>query len=133
MYDILRKNSALSKEEFYQCCVENEAVDASLNKFSLLLHHSVQLRIQNTPAYCNECIKKQKECKHSKIAVLFSGGIDCTILALIANTYADPDDSIDLLNVAFEQVNKTDAVWAVPDRLTAKESLTELQHLCPKR
>jgi hypothetical protein len=38
----------------------------------------------------------------ARLAVLFSGGIDCTILALLADKYIPLDEPIDLLNVGFE-------------------------------
>ncbi|CAH7676791.1 asparagine synthase [Phakopsora pachyrhizi] len=44
----------------------------------------------------------QKTEKESRVAVLFSGGLDCTTLALLAHSHIPPSESIDLLNVAFE-------------------------------
>ncbi|KAI9141651.1 asparagine synthase [Paraphysoderma sedebokerense] len=38
----------------------------------------------------------------AKIAILFSGGIDCTVLALLTHLCIPEHESIDLLNVAFE-------------------------------
>uniref|UniRef100_H2ZR65 Asparagine synthetase domain-containing protein 1 n=1 Tax=Ciona savignyi TaxID=51511 RepID=H2ZR65_CIOSA len=79
-----------------------------------------------------------------KVAVLFSGGIDCTVLALLADLFVPNNEEIDLLNVAFEQKQKTnvkqqkhnanlDNVYEVPDRITGKSSFKELQKLCPNR
>ncbi|CAH7666030.1 asparagine synthase-domain-containing protein [Phakopsora pachyrhizi] len=44
----------------------------------------------------------QKTEKESRVAVLFSGGLDCTTLALLAHSHIPSSESIDLLNVAFE-------------------------------
>ncbi|KDN45909.1 hypothetical protein K437DRAFT_246888 [Tilletiaria anomala UBC 951] len=35
-------------------------------------------------------------------ALLFSGGLDCTVLALLAHAHLPPEEQIDLINVAFE-------------------------------
>ncbi|CAH7690987.1 hypothetical protein PPACK8108_LOCUS26512 [Phakopsora pachyrhizi] len=44
----------------------------------------------------------QKTEKNSKVTVLFSGVLDCTTIALLAHSHIPPSESIDLLNVAFE-------------------------------
>lgn len=38
----------------------------------------------------------------AKVAVLFSGGLDCTVLARMAHDILPVHDQIDLINVAFE-------------------------------
>jgi hypothetical protein len=38
----------------------------------------------------------------AKVAILFSGGLDCTVLARLAHDILPSDQVIDLLNVAFE-------------------------------
>lgn len=75
----------------------------------------------------------------SKIGILFSGGIDCTVLAYLAHKCLPEDEPIDLLNVAFEQrksqsnTNFHVADFNVPDRVTGISSLQELRRLCPNR
>ena len=76
----------------------------------------------------------------SKIAVLFSGGLDCTVLARISHDILPHDESIDLLNVAFEnpRIHKgLDASVSpfelCPDRITGRSSLLELKRTCPDR
>lgn len=44
--------------------------------------------------------------KPARVAVLFSGGIDSTILACLAHRHIPLDEPIDLLNVAFENPRK---------------------------
>ena len=51
-----------------------------------------------------------------KVAILFSGGIDCTVLALLADLYVPKHQPIDLLNVAFPKNNKNN--YDLPDRKT---------------
>ncbi|KAJ4300139.1 hypothetical protein N0V88_002808 [Collariella sp. IMI 366227] len=74
----------------------------------------------------------------TRLAVLFSGGLDCTVLARLCHEILDADQGIDLLNVAFENPrvvaqlqkekgNLRDFYEACPDRITGKRSFAELQ------
>jgi asparagine synthetase B (glutamine-hydrolysing) len=47
-------------------------------------------------------LPKDAEGNDVRIAILFSGGVDCTTLARIAHEVLPPDEPVDLLNVAFE-------------------------------
>ncbi|KAL1739907.1 asparagine synthase-domain-containing protein [Schizophyllum fasciatum] len=94
----------------------------------------------------------------ARVGVLFSGGIDCSVLALLADRYTPSDEPIDLLNVAFENPRKLGAdvdrnakrktkpkpatapasppqkpAYMVPDRVTGLEEVEELRRLCPRR
>ena len=72
-----------------------------------------------------------------RIAVLFSGGLDCSVLAWIIHTLLPPDESIDLVNVAFENPRTValqnlapgDIYSACPDRITGRAGWEELRHL----
>lgn len=95
---------------------------------------------------------------HASVGILFSGGIDSMILAALADRHIPAHQPIDLLNVAFKQQEpkkqkesakkhknkptdtKTDEVesqascpFDVPDRITGKAGLKELQDLNPER
>ncbi|XP_041857353.1 asparagine synthetase domain-containing protein 1 [Melanotaenia boesemani] len=95
---------------------------------------------------------------HASIAILFSGGIDSMILAALADRHVPAHQPIDLLNVAFklqepkkqkesakklkkkptgyktdEAGSQTFSPFDVPDRLTGKAGLKELQDLNPDR
>lgn len=65
-----------------------------------LRHHlseSLKLRVLNIP------LAPKHHCeKPVRIAVLFSGGLDCTVLARMAHDILPLDQQIDLINVAFE-------------------------------
>ncbi|KAJ3736991.1 asparagine synthase-domain-containing protein [Lentinula guzmanii] len=64
------------------------------------LDHSVMLQVRDIPQDLS--LKGQ-----SRVAVLFSGGIDSTVLTLLADRHLVPrDEPIDLLNVAFENPRK---------------------------
>lgn len=73
------------------------------------------------------------------VAILFSGGLDCTLLARLTHHALHPDQEIDLLNVAFEnpRIHKPGGdisfYETCPDRITARSSLIELQQTCPGR
>jgi len=78
------------------------------------------------------------------IAILFSGGLDCTTLALMAHLQVPLTESIDLINVAFENKRATSNskrhdktvtpdIFSVPDRRTGEESWKELCELTPGR
>lgn len=74
----------------------------------------------------------------ARVAVLFSGGVDCTVLAALAHQHVPADEAIDLVNVAFENPRVLAAhapreTYAVPDRLTARASAAELRALAPHR
>lgn len=77
--------------------------------------------------------------------MLFSGGLDCTVLARLSHDLLPPDQAVDLLNVAFEnprvaaQLHKqangapVDVYEACPDRITGRKAFAELQSTCPGR
>lgn len=54
-------------------------------------------------------INTHQPADEAHVAVLFSGGLDCTTLALLADRYVPPDQPIDLLNVGFENVRAIEA------------------------
>ncbi|EPT04161.1 hypothetical protein FOMPIDRAFT_1027956 [Fomitopsis schrenkii] len=116
---------------------------------------SVMLRVRNIP-------KRKQPTSQPRVAILFSGGIDSTMLAFLANRHADPAEPIDLLNVAFENPRKVtvksegnigglpkrerkqkiragydyaaiEISYDVPDRLTGLQEVDELRRLCPGR
>jgi asparagine synthetase B (glutamine-hydrolysing) len=110
----------------------------SVAKTEALLSESLHLRISNIPSY-------EPSSPAASLAILFSGGLDCTLLARISHDILDPAQPIDLLNVAFEnpRVHRRpadadpDAPWSpyelCPDRITGRASFAELQATCPGR
>lgn len=76
----------------------------------------------------------------AKVAVLFSGGLDCTILARLCHDLLPLNEGIDLLNVAFENPRRhgklepgTSPYELCPDRITGRSSHAELMRVCPDR
>jgi asparagine synthetase B (glutamine-hydrolysing) len=70
------------------------------------------------------------------VAILFSGGLDSSVLAALTDRVWPENESIDLLNVAFPlrtKNNPTANKFDVPDRLTGLQALEELKKLNPSR
>ncbi|TBU35062.1 asparagine synthase-domain-containing protein [Dichomitus squalens] len=119
------------------------------------LERSVMLRVRDIP-------RRGTVPGQARVAVFFSGGIDSTMIAFLADRHVAPDEPIDLLNVAFENPRKiavkvegniyglpkrekkqklrdpldystVKVTYDVPDRLTGLQEVEELRRLCPKR
>ena len=108
-----------------------------------LLRESLSLRVLNIPDIPSHDIHQQFSVK-AKLAILFSGGLDCTVLARLAHDMLPLSEPIDLLNVAFENprihkepdntVNARPTAYELcPDRATGRSSFKELQRNCSAR
>lgn len=131
--------------------LENRKVSERVECLAQLLHQSVKVRVKKKPNYCKDCIKtvlngESITCTHSKIGILFSGGLDSAILAAIADKYVPENESIDLINVAFERSVNNQKIshmndekenvmqkYDVPDRKTGRQTYSELLRICPSR
>lgn len=78
--------------------------------------------------------------RDAQVAILFSGGLDCTILARMCHDLIPEKETIDLLNVAFENPRIHSDLDAgsspyelCPDRITGRTSHAELSRICPGR
>lgn len=139
-------------EELLKQCDKMEKVD----KLIEVLSEAVRRRVQSLPLMEHSDPKNEAD-----IAVLFSGGIDSMILAVLADRHVEAGKPIDLLNVAFklqEAKMQTQSAkkgknpkspttdeqpkqgnhnltrcFDVPDRITGRAGLLELQHLNPER
>ncbi|XP_029728101.2 asparagine synthetase domain-containing protein CG17486 [Aedes albopictus] len=136
-----------SEGELFDYLLSNTIVAGLCDRLLKILGESVEERVLNTPSHCKQCMASKTSCKHSRVGVLFSGGIDCTILALLADRFVSSDVPICLLNVAFEKIirpgnpnfkkadstSSTEIDWDVPDRITGRSTWKELQQLRPAR
>lgn len=114
------KNQGLEKRSFKPTLTVNRGQGGpSIDEFVSILRDSVSRRMV-CPADLNT------------VAVLFSGGLDCTILARLMDQVLDKDVSIDLLNVAFEN-KRTSKLFETPDRILARRSFDELQKLTTRK
>lgn len=101
------------------------------------LQGSLALRVLNVP----DPPKLEQAGSDTKIAILFSGGLDCTVLTRMCHDILPTQQSIDLLNVAFENPRihsklegGVDAAYELcPDRITGRASFAELQTVFPGR
>ncbi|CED83843.1 Asparagine synthase [Phaffia rhodozyma] len=77
---------------------ENDALNEAADRLIIELDESVKRRVENIPAL------EASNCEHppARLAILFSGGLDCTVIALLADRYIPTNEPIDLLNVGFE-------------------------------
>eukprot|EP00049_Salpingoeca_infusionum_P009472 m.159826 g.159826 ORF g.159826 m.159826 type:complete len:823 (+) comp14343_c0_seq3:43-2511(+) len=105
-------------EEF--TCVLREAVRKRVAHFITVATHSTQGILDKSQTA-------------PKVGVLFSGGIDSMMLAVLAHQVMSPEHQLDLLNVAFENKRRktlsTDDVFSVPDRQTGILGFEELCRL----
>jgi asparagine synthetase B (glutamine-hydrolysing) len=103
-----------------------------VSRFQDLLKISIEVRVKNI---------RERDHGNSHVdphvAVLFSGGLDCTLLARLCHEILSASEPIDLLNVAFQnpRIHKDEVspYELCPDRLTARSSLADLQRTCPGR
>jgi len=98
------------------------------------LTQAVKTRIEKQPDLCKSCVKDKiyVTCNHTCVSVLFSGGLDSSILTLIAAKLSKEKKDfrgIDLLNVAFGCDGA--GSYDVPDRITGLQALQEIQEIVP--
>ncbi|KAG6845952.1 hypothetical protein H0H87_011000 [Tephrocybe sp. NHM501043] len=130
-----------------------EHLTKAVNDLIYHLDNSVRQQVQNIP-------HKSEMTGKARVGVLFSGGIDSTVIAYLAHRHIPFSEPIDLLNVAFENPRKiriqaegnngrstkkhkkklTEAAehknhtsYNVPDRITGLQEVEELRRLCPQR
>lgn len=152
-FDFL-SDPSVSGEDCFKLFYQSSRFAGNVEKLLALLRRSVQVRIGLQPPLCAGCIETETNCAHSKTAVLFSGGLDSTVLALLCHEFVPESEPIDLFNVAFEKIsrpqnvkqkNKFDSTssveepkpsesnFKVPDRISGLNSFEELEKLCPGR
>ncbi|EXJ58598.1 hypothetical protein A1O7_06025 [Cladophialophora yegresii CBS 114405] len=116
-----------------------EPIPSSTSVINVLQHlkSAVATRVRNIPVHS----PRQLGSDAAKVAVLFSGGLDCTLLARLMHEVLPKEEAIDLLNVAFENprsiaamANAIESAYEVcPDRVTGRSSFAELCQVCPGR
>ncbi|KAM7407854.1 hypothetical protein PAMA_003562 [Pampus argenteus] len=150
-------NSHLPVKELEQLLASKEK-NEEVNGLVDVLSEAVRRRVQSLPFRVQDDSPTDDQ---ALVAILFSGGIDSMILAALADRHIPAGQPIDLLNVAFKlqepktqkesakkpkkhknkpSDSKTDGVdtqtfspFDVPDRITGKAGLKELQDLNPER
>ena len=131
----LSLNKALSSSQ--ESLNDGSAAVTHLQKF---LTDSTSLRVLNIPDPPLIAGNDQSESR-ARLAITFSGGLDCTVLARISHDLLPPNENIDLLNVAFEnprihrafESENSTAYELCPDRITGRATYNELLRVCPDR
>lgn len=119
------------------------AQSTAVTRLEGLLRDSLSLRAKNIPPPPSLHDVNPEHLHRAKLAVLFSGGLDCTVLARLSHDLLPLSEPIDLLNVAFESPrihkhnnadgSRTTAFELCPDRVTGRASHAELGRVCPDR
>ena len=112
------------KSNLYDFIITNQYHQAMRSLYEVL-YDSLKSRIS--------CIQSLGNQSRPRLAILFSGGLDCTIIAGISHAILNRDEPIDLLNVAFENPRKSNSSFDVPDRITGRRSHQELSSRFPDR
>lgn len=104
-----------------------------MNKLRQCLYESLKLRILNIPVPPGS-----SNAYNTRLAILFSGGLDCTVLARMAHDLLPSEYQIDLLNVAFENPRVTQAAKNSPSSKksltkTSEDAKSEEEHRSPAR
>ena len=74
--------------------------DRNVSELLRILTVSIERRVRACPKCCILCTE-EKSCGHCRVAVLFSGGVDSAVLALLLDRSLPAGETIDLINVAF--------------------------------
>ncbi|KAG2192088.1 hypothetical protein INT46_009265 [Mucor plumbeus] len=83
-------------------------MEKAITEFKSVLGESVKKRVADIPYLDTK--------GQARVAILFSGGLDCICLAALANQYLPMSESIDLLNVAFENPRAEKAKTQTPKK-----------------
>ncbi|KAJ9607738.1 hypothetical protein H2200_007816 [Cladophialophora chaetospira] len=110
---------------------------ASVESFLEHLKNALKLRVVDIPSLS----QGRWHTVSAKVAILFSGGLDCALLARLVHEILPQDEDVDLLNVAFENprtlaalAKGPDSAYELcPDRVTGRRSFSELRQVCPHR
>ncbi|KAF1965304.1 hypothetical protein BU23DRAFT_575020 [Bimuria novae-zelandiae CBS 107.79] len=110
-----------------------------VDQLGAALRDSLALRVQHVREATNVSDSYNTN-DEARVAILFSGGLDCTLLARLTHELVPLEQSIDLLNVAFEnpRIHKNlgpdeSPYELCPDRMTGRASSEELLNICPGR
>jgi asparagine synthetase B (glutamine-hydrolysing) len=111
---------------------------STVNDVKQELSASLHLRVANIPVHTPSYTLSETDETVARFAILFSGGLDCTLLARLAHDLLPVEESIDLLNVAFynprtvaaNQSQAENPYESCPDRITGRSSFAELRRTC---
>lgn len=105
--------------------VEFSKLQSKLSKLEVILSSSVKQRIENIDPFHIE------NANDPLYSILFSGGLDCTVIAGLAALNSKPGTTIDLLNVGFDNPRTGLKSSDAPDRKLAIDSWLNLTKKYP--
>ena len=110
-----------------------------VDQLGAALREAIALRVHHVRE-ATDVVDSYNAAHKARVAILFSGGLDCTLLARLAHELIPLEQSIDLFNVAFQnpRIHKNLApsespYELCPDRITGRSSHQELVEVCPGR
>lgn len=110
----------------------------AVDDFEQILTEALRIRTSTIPS-------NHANSPTSRVAVMYSGGIDCAVVARLLNKVLPEGEPVDLLNVSFENPRSLSTarianpdfvdsdIYRTPDRLTGLQGHAELCALCPSR
>ncbi|KAL4730564.1 hypothetical protein ACLX1H_002600 [Fusarium chlamydosporum] len=132
----LISNIGVFNDEIPQQSFSLDPNSRSVQELHIRLVESLRLRVLDVP------LPPNATSTDARVAVLFSGGLDCTVLARLSHDLIPSDQCIDLINVAFENpriagqfpnLSREELYEKCPDRMTGRNAFAELSHVCPGR
>ncbi|KAJ7518956.1 hypothetical protein O6H91_20G016900 [Diphasiastrum complanatum] len=136
--DAQHSKPGFEHESFSDISIQGEGKTEyyAVQRLQEALKEAVKRRTSNIRRLCQDIVSISKldglksstfkDWNVPPVAILFSGGLDSMVLAVLADQCLQPDCAIELLNVSFEGL-------LAPDRRTAIAGIAELQELSPQR
>ncbi|KAH3674646.1 hypothetical protein WICMUC_003192 [Wickerhamomyces mucosus] len=129
-YDLKTKDIIeLENDKYYKVSSEIdddfENKDRRIENLQIQLEISINKRITSIQPY-------HTSTSNNLFSILFSGGLDCTVLASIAAKLSKRETIIDLLNVGFDNPRTGLKAQEAPDRILARQSWRKLSKLHPE-
>ncbi|PWN48330.1 hypothetical protein IE53DRAFT_389479 [Violaceomyces palustris] len=128
----LQPTTIESASEINQARPTKQEMELAVERFESVLSESVRKRVTNIRSR-NSSSSTTRE---SKVAILFSGGLDCATLARLSDRFVPKDEPIDLLNVAFENprvLNARQKEMEVERKRKEKDEVAVARLSCRKR
>lgn len=95
-------SSQTSPEDLKEFLLKSTEKQELVSSLIDVLSEAVRKRVLSLPITDNASPTETTKSDEAQVAILFSGGIDSMILAVLADRHIPPDKPIDLLNVAFK-------------------------------
>eukprot|EP00727_Mastigamoeba_balamuthi_P004276 m51a1_g13846 hypothetical protein (426) ;mRNA; f:536413-538078 len=95
---------------------------------------SLESAVRRSLETANRALSLDGQSSSEPVAVLYSGGLDSSVLAALAGRVLPPGVPIELLNVSFADTNSDRAAFErAPDRIAAAQGVQDLRRAQPGR